>query len=182
MAYRGQELTDPDTHARLRFLETAESSKGEAVTVALEVREGWSAGPLHVHPAQRERLRVDAGVFHVRSGDEQRVLRAGDEIDVARGTPHTVRLMGSAGAIVAEFAPALRTEELFEIMFSGRWPRRPPSFVPSAIRAWVESRGFAGEIRYLWPRRAVTLIAAAAALRLARNLRRRRLNAGASEA
>lgn len=139
----------------------------------LEVGEGWSAGPLHLHPAQSERMRVLAGVFQARSGEEERVLGAGDGIQVPPSTPHTIRLLGESGVLEAEFAPALRTEELFEVMFSAGLPRRPPGFVPVALRAWVESRGFSDEIRYLWPRRVVTVFAAAALLVLAADLVRR---------
>jgi mannose-6-phosphate isomerase-like protein (cupin superfamily) len=162
----GQELTDPVSGARLRFRETARSSNGERVTMELEVADGWSAGPLHVHPAQSERMRVTQGVFRARSGPDERMLQVGDRIDVPPGTPHTISLVGRTGMLEAEFVPALRTDELFELMFAATFPRRPPRFVPAALRAWVESRGFADEIRYLWPRRLAALVAALGVLRL----------------
>lgn len=96
---------------------------------------------------------MSAGVFRARSGGTERVLREGDRIEVPPGTPHTIELLGETGVLEAEFRPPLRTGELFETMFAADWPRRPPGFVPGALRAWVESRGFASEIRYLWPRR-----------------------------
>ena len=138
----GQELTDPDTGARLRFRRTSKSSEGESTVVTLDVLEGWSAGPLHVHPLQSERMLVVDGVFNLRRANEERELRVGDRIDVAPGTVHTIR--------------------------------RPPGFVPAALRAWVESRGFGDEIRYLWPRRVGGLFGVAAVLTLIRELLRRR--------
>lgn len=167
MAHAGQELTDPDTGARLRFVETSQ----EAVALELTVREGWSAGRPHVHPAQTERMHVSAGVFRARSGGTERELQAGERIEVPPGTAHTIELVGEAGVLEAEFRPALRTAALFETMFSAESPRRPPRFVPGALRAWVESRGFAREIRYLWPRR-IGLAATCLALLLL-SLRRR---------
>ena len=134
----------------------------------LRVREGWSAGPLHVHPRQSERMRILEGVFRVDNGGEERVLHAGDSVDVPPRTRHTIRLLGQSGALEAEFVPALRTDELFETMFGAGFPRRPPGFVPSSLRAWLESRGFSDEIRYLWPRRAAAAVAALAILRLLR--------------
>ena len=174
----GQELTDPDTGARLRFVRTAKSSEGESTVVALDVLAGWSAGPLHVHPLQSERMLVVVGIFHLRRGKEERILRAGDRIEVGPQTAHTISLVGEAGTLEAEFAPALRTDELFETMFSASWPRRPPGFVPAAVRAWVESRGFGDEIRYLWPRRLGGLFAAVAALTLIEDLLRGRRRHG----
>jgi mannose-6-phosphate isomerase-like protein (cupin superfamily) len=170
----GQELTDPDTGARLRFLRTSRSSEGESTVVTLDVLEGWSAGPLHVHPWQSERMTVVEGVFNVRRGDEERQLCVGDRIEVGPRTAHTISVVGETGTLEAEFAPSLRTDELFEVMFSATWPRRPPAFVPAALRAWVESRGFGDEIRYLWPRRLGGMFVTTAALTLIRELLRRR--------
>jgi mannose-6-phosphate isomerase-like protein (cupin superfamily) len=170
----GQELTDPDTGARLRFVRTSHSSEGESTVVSLDVLEGWSAGPLHLHPLQSERMLVVEGVFNVRRGSEERELRVGDRIEVGPRTPHTIRVVGEAGTLEAEFAPSFRTDELFEVMFSATWPRRPPGFVPAAFRAWVESRGFGDEIRYLWPRRVGGIFVAAAVLTFLRELLSRR--------
>jgi mannose-6-phosphate isomerase-like protein (cupin superfamily) len=153
MPVPGQELTDPATDARLRFLSTSASTGGSCVRMELTVEAGWSAGPLHVHPRQTERLRVTAGRFHGQVGRKGMELLPGDEIEVPPATSHTIELIDRCGSVEVEFTPALRTDELFETMFSARFPRRPPEFVPSAARAWVESRGFAAEIRYLWPRR-----------------------------
>ncbi len=166
MAHPGQKLTDPDTGARLRFVQTARSTGGEVVMMELAVGRGWSAGPLHVHPSQTERMRVIDGRFHVRCGDEERLLRSGDMITVPMDTAHTIRLIGRSGTLEAQFVPALRTDDLFETMFSDG-PRRPPGFVPRVVRAWVESRGHCQEIRYLWPRRAAAIVAFVAALALA---------------
>jgi mannose-6-phosphate isomerase-like protein (cupin superfamily) len=169
----GQKLTDRDTGARLRFVRTANSSGGESTVVSLHVLGGWSAGPLHVHPLQSERMLVVEGVFNLRRGNEERELRVGDRIEVGPRTAHTISVIGEAGTLEAEFAPSLRTDELFEVMFSANWPRRPPGFVPAALRAWIESRGFGDEIRYLWPRRIGGMFVAAAALTLIRELLRR---------
>jgi quercetin dioxygenase-like cupin family protein len=162
MAAPGQELVDPVTGARLRFLATAASTGGAAVRMRIVAPSGWSAGPRHVHPHQTERLRVLGGPFEAKVGQTTRQLAPGDEIEVPPETRHTITLVGIAGELEVEFEPALRTEEMFEAMYVGGFPRRPPAFVPSAVRAWIESRGFGDEIRFVWPRRVV--IAAAAGL------------------
>jgi mannose-6-phosphate isomerase-like protein (cupin superfamily) len=159
----GDELTDPATGARLRFVETAASTGGASVVMRLSVDDGWSAGPLHVHPAQTERMRVIAGTFAARLGDAERLHGPGDEILVPHGTTHTVHSVDGRGELEVAFEPALRTDRLFESMFSDDHPRRPPAWVPAALRAWIESRGYAAEIRYLWPRRVALLLGVAAA-------------------
>jgi hypothetical protein len=117
---------------------------------------------------------VVEGAFNLRQGNEERELRVGDRIEVGPRTAHTISVVGEAGTLEAEFAPSLRTDELFEVMFSATWPRRPPGFVPAAVRAWVESRGFGDEIRYVWPRRVASMLGVAAVLTLIRELLRRR--------
>lgn len=161
MAHVGQELTDPVTGARLRFLATSASTGGAAVRMRLAAQSGWSAGPRHVHPRQTERLRVLAGSFEAHVGPRTRPLTAGDEVEVPPRTRHTISLLGYEGEL--EFEPALRTGEMFETMYSSEFPRRPPEFVPSAVRAWVESGGFSDEIRFLWPRRLTAALVAALA-------------------
>lgn len=163
MAHVGQELTDPVTGARLRFLATAASTGGAAVRMRLAVRSGWSAGPRHVHPRQTERLWVLAGSFEAHLGRQTRPLEAGDEVEVPPRTRHTISLLGSEGELEVEFEPALRSDEMFETMYSSDFPRRPPEFVPSAVRAWVESGGFRDEIRFLWPRRVTAALVVALA-------------------
>ena len=156
----GQELTDPITKAQLRFDETSASSSGRDVRMELRVESGWSAGPVHVHPRQTELLRVVEGCFRAHIGPHSRILRPPDELPVPPATSHTIELVGARGTLDVSFSPAFRTDELFETMFSPRSPARPPAFVPGALRAWVESRGFTDEIRYLWPRRTAILAGA----------------------
>lgn len=161
MAAPGQELEDPVTGARLRFLATAASTGGAAVRMRLTAPSGWSAGPRHVHPHQTERLRVLGGSFEAVIDGKTRPLGPGEDVEVPPETRHTIALLGAAGELEVEFEPALRTEQMFEAMYVADNPRRPPGFVPSALRAWIESRGFGDEIRFLWPRQAMIALAAA---------------------
>jgi mannose-6-phosphate isomerase-like protein (cupin superfamily) len=175
VAYPGQELVDGDTEAQLRFVEVDPA----VVRMELSVSDGWSAGPLHVHPHQTERLRVVDGVFRGRLADEVRALGAGETLEVPPRTPHTIELASRQGELEVEFRPALRTAELFETMFSAG-PRRPPGFVPGALRAFAESRGFADEIRYLWPRRVLVGLGAAALVLAGRSARKASRRAASS--
>jgi mannose-6-phosphate isomerase-like protein (cupin superfamily) len=179
VAYPGQELVDRGMGARLRFVDTEGSTGGASVRMELSVSSGWSAGPLHVHPRQTERLRVIDGVFRGRLGDEVRALGAGEMLEVPPQTPHTVELASRQGAFELEYRPALRTAELFETMFGAR-PRRPPGFVPGAVRALAESRGFGDEIRYVWPRRVLLGLGAAALVLVGRSARKASRRAASS--
>jgi mannose-6-phosphate isomerase-like protein (cupin superfamily) len=169
MPHPGQLLEDPDTHAVARFVATADSSEGEAVVLELDAPPGWTAGPLHEHPEQVERIEVLSGRLLARIEQDAGLCTRGEDLTLAPGTPHTVENPGPAPArLRVEFSPALRTDCLFEQLYGGGDRARPPLRVPAGLRAWFESRGFAAEIRYVWPRRALAVglcaVAAAATL------------------
>jgi len=160
VAEPGDRLRDPATGARLVFRQTGASSGGATAAVEIETPPGWTAGPLHVHRAQTERIRVLEGRVRFRVGRSELERGPGAEVVVPPGQPHTVEGTGGVARLRAEFSPALRTDDLLETMF-GAGPRpRPPAFVPVALRAWFESVGYGREIRYLWPRRLALALAA----------------------
>jgi mannose-6-phosphate isomerase-like protein (cupin superfamily) len=97
---------------------------GERVTVrertdALLVLEAEWAGlearpPSHLHPHQDERFEVLEGELRVRLGAAERTLRAGDVLDIPRGTAHQMWNASERRARARwEVRPALRTQEFF---------------------------------------------------------------------
>jgi mannose-6-phosphate isomerase-like protein (cupin superfamily) len=85
----------------------------------LEVEAEWvpkSHRPLpHFHPSQDEHFEILDGEVTVKLGKEQRVLRAGDSVDIPRGTVHTFANTGSTVARAKwQVRPAQRTEFMFE--------------------------------------------------------------------
>jgi mannose-6-phosphate isomerase-like protein (cupin superfamily) len=106
-----------------------ELNDGEKVTVRtasadsggelLEVEAEWAPAkhrPLaHSHPSQDEHFEVLEGELGVKLGDEKRVLRAGDTLDVPRRTVHA--FWNSGGTVARakwQVRPAQRTEDFFE--------------------------------------------------------------------
>jgi mannose-6-phosphate isomerase-like protein (cupin superfamily) len=108
-------------HERLKFTRLDED--------LLEVEAEWDPGSadrrplLHLHPGQDEHFVVHAGELTAEVGGEQRVLRAGDTLDVPRGTPHA---MWNAGAepvrATWQVRPALRTAQLWTAIDAVRRP------------------------------------------------------------
>ncbi|MFL5844188.1 MAG: cupin domain-containing protein [Solirubrobacteraceae bacterium] len=92
----------------------------ESVTVvsdhpdALEVEAVYGPGgtppPAHLHPAQDERFEVLEGALTIRVDGAQRVLAAGETIEVPRGVPHQMWNAAATPARVAwRTSPAGRT-------------------------------------------------------------------------
>lgn len=97
---------------------------------ALEVESTWTSGgkkpQSHYHPNQDERFEVIAGELTVEVGGEPaRVLKAGEVLEVPRGTPHR---MWNDGPEIARASwrvtPRLGTEEMFRFIDQGLSPLR----------------------------------------------------------
>ncbi len=119
MAAAGDVIENPATGQRLTFLATARDTAGEVFRAEGVFPPGGFAGVEHVHPHQDERFEVLAGRAAFRVDGRERVLEAGETIDVPAGTPHT---FGNAGddemRVVFEFRPALgSTDRFYEVYF-----------------------------------------------------------------
>jgi mannose-6-phosphate isomerase-like protein (cupin superfamily) len=104
--------------------ETLKLTPTESVTIrgsdaaALEVEGEWGPGakapPKHFHPAQDERFEVLSGELTARVDGVERVLRAGDTLEIPRGAVHQ---MWNAGEVPARAlwrtSPAGRTDQWF---------------------------------------------------------------------
>lgn len=99
-------LLTPSEHVTVRS-ETPESIEVEAVYAPK-----GSPPPSHLHPAQDERFEVLSGALTVRIGGDERVLAAGEILDVPRNTPHQMwNAAGEPARVVWRTRPAGRTKE-----------------------------------------------------------------------
>jgi len=83
----------------------------DALIAEMELAPGHKLPPAHRHPAQDEHFEVLEGALRVVLEGEEHVVRAGDSIDVPRGTAHTMGAGGEAPVRTRwETRPALGTE------------------------------------------------------------------------
>lgn len=82
---------------------------------------GGRLPPAHVHPAQEERFEVTSGELRVVLDGRERVLEAGQSIEIPRGRPHRMNAAGLDG-VRARWStwPALRTEEWWAALAAAR--------------------------------------------------------------
>lgn len=72
--------------------------------------------PPHFHPAQEERFEVLEGSLRTIVDGVQRMLHAGESLDVPRGSVHQMTAVVHGTRAIWEVRPSLRTEDFFRSM------------------------------------------------------------------
>jgi quercetin dioxygenase-like cupin family protein len=119
MARAGDEMVDPIAGARMIFRKTANETDGELLQLDWIGKAGWTAGSLHVHPYQEERLEIISGTLGSHVAGVERIHEAGEVVVAPAGSVHTVWNAGGEEEEVhslVDFRPALRTETVLETL------------------------------------------------------------------
>jgi mannose-6-phosphate isomerase-like protein (cupin superfamily) len=117
----------------IKFTRTAAESGG-----ALHVQEARyparsAPAPFHRHPSQDERFVIVEGALLFRLGDSDRLARAGESVEIPRGTFHRAHNPEVLPAMVIwETRPALRTAEFFAAMGRASRGRARPRLTDAA--------------------------------------------------
>ncbi|MBJ7329719.1 MAG: cupin domain-containing protein [Solirubrobacteraceae bacterium] len=117
---------------------TVVTSTADELVMEADWAAGASAPPPHLHPNQDEHFEVLEGELTVvMDGGAERVLRAGDTLDVPRGTAHKM-WNPSAGRTRArwEVRPALRTESFFRDMAEIGGPKASPLAAAGVLKGY----------------------------------------------
>jgi quercetin dioxygenase-like cupin family protein len=110
-------IHDPRHKQTVTFVTTARESAGEVLAVEVRLGPGGTV-PRHVHLRQDERVRVIEGSLVTRVGGRDRVVNAGEVLEVPRRTVHVIRNDGSTEARFAlEVRPARRMEAAMRALF-----------------------------------------------------------------
>jgi len=115
MAHPGDVVEAPLLGARATFLETAEQTNGELLSVEVVLPPGFSVSE-HLHPAQEKRHKVVRGTLRARVGGQQRDYLEGETAIGPPGVAHawSNQSDGEDLCIVSEHRPALHMEALLE--------------------------------------------------------------------
>lgn len=115
----GGALESPPTYetstSRVWHVRTGETSGGDVHEQRVEYFPGSPFPPAHYHPNQDEHFEIERGAMLFVVGGEERVVRAGESLDIPRGTPHRARNASDTDPAFVrwETRPALRTTEFF---------------------------------------------------------------------
>jgi mannose-6-phosphate isomerase-like protein (cupin superfamily) len=108
-------LTNPVTGETMRVLE----SNAEVFKIQYDLELGGAVPAVHFHPHQTQIISVIEGELHCQAGDRIVVLRPGESVEIPPRTIHTQWNPTETTAVaIEELRPALRTHNLFRVMFA----------------------------------------------------------------
>jgi mannose-6-phosphate isomerase-like protein (cupin superfamily) len=106
-------------HTRIAFERTSADTNGALLSFEETYQVGPQRPPLHIHATQIERFTVLSGTLGVRVRRETRLLGAGEVVEVAAGTPHTLWNAGDQLCVHrVEMMPALAMEDYFHAIIT----------------------------------------------------------------
>lgn len=101
----------------IKFVKTAAESSGAVHVQEARYPAHSPPAPFHRHPKQDEHFVIVEGALLFRIGSSEKLYRAGETVDVPRGTFHRAYNPEDVPAMVLwETRPALRTAEFFAAM------------------------------------------------------------------
>lgn len=139
-----------DGNVLLRFVATAVETNGELHAQKARYAPRSRPPPYHCHPRQDERFQILEGALQFNLGGETRMVGAGEELAVPRNVYHHAHNPLDAPALVVwETRPALRSAELYRLLYAATRGRpKPPLAEAAAIL-----REFDDELRLARPPR-----------------------------
>jgi len=118
MAKPGDEITNPRTGQRLRFLKTSQDNGGELLQIECFSTLSGVKEPEHIHPFQENRFEMISGSLMFCIAGKERQVNAGEVIAIPPSVPHFFWNGSDQEAhYIQEFRPALRSELFFETLF-----------------------------------------------------------------
>ncbi len=119
MAKTGDEIINPRTGQKMKFLQTSQDTNGELLQIDCYNAASGVKEPEHIHPFQENRFEILSGSLMFSVDGKVRQVNAGEVIAIPPKVPHFF-WNGSAQEVhyLQEFRPALRIEVFFETLFS----------------------------------------------------------------
>jgi quercetin dioxygenase-like cupin family protein len=149
MAHFGQEISNPRTGQRMKFVELEPGSlRIDSVSPPTSEHE-----PLHVHPKQESGAELLAGSLVFEVDGARRRLTPGEKISIPANTPHRFWNDGEEDARwTGFFRPALATADFFETLFAlAGEGKLDAGGMPRPLQLAVMVPEFAAEIRPVKP-------------------------------
>ncbi len=145
-------LVNPLTGERLIITRTTEASHGRLLEIKAWLPAHWREPWRHLHPHQDERIEVLAGTLVAEIDGRVRHYRQGESLIVPPGMPHLLSTGPQSARLLLQLRPALRTEELLQLVHRLAGNGRGKSMGrPKVLAAAVLIREFDSEVRIVQP-------------------------------
>ncbi|MFM7024245.1 MAG: cupin domain-containing protein [Flavobacteriales bacterium] len=120
MAKTNQTIINPIIGDKVKFLVTAEETKGEYLKAELWCSPGAKGTPLHYHPLQSESFTVIKGKLGLNDNGKEIILNTGDSYTVKPNSFHRFWNPSPDEEVVTcvELRPALKTEYCLETIYA----------------------------------------------------------------
>ena len=151
MAQVGETIEHPLTGERLTFLETAASTDGEKLRIAIEMAPHGALGGSHAHPHAEERFDITAGRVEMKRSGKSSVLGVGETVVIPSGVGHTWgNPFDEPAAVAVDLYPALRMEIFFETWFglARDGLMSPKAKLPSFLQLALVLHDFRADINF----------------------------------
>jgi mannose-6-phosphate isomerase-like protein (cupin superfamily) len=114
MGLAGDVIENPAGLMRMRVLRGGAETNGELLELEATYEPGSIEPLVHFHPRQDEHFEVVSGSIRAHVGRDERVLGAGEVLDVPAGVVHAMWNDGDGEAkVIWQTRPALRSEDFF---------------------------------------------------------------------
>ncbi|MCD8121444.1 MAG: cupin domain-containing protein [Clostridiales bacterium] len=101
MLYKGLEMTDSVIKEKYVFKELGSENGGKRLVYECQIEPTDRAiSPVHVHPFSDEKFVVLEGEITIKTCGKENIYKAGDRINIKKGTPHTGYNKSNKNAIV----------------------------------------------------------------------------------
>lgn len=162
MARTGQVVENPRRREWVRFDRTSADTGGACLEMHVEAEPGALSSPIHTHPNADEEMEVLAGTARFHLNGSTRDARAGEQVTVPRGTPHTFSNPFDQPLVLkGRLTPALRFETMLETIYGlTRTGRVNRNGIPNPLQAAVIFTEFRREwspVFLPWPVRKILM-------------------------
>lgn len=118
MARPGDEITNPRTGQRMKFLKTSQDTNGKLLQIECFNSSSGVKEPEHIHPFQENRFEIISGSLMFCIAGKERQVNAGEVVAIPPKVPHFFwNASDQEVHYIQEFRPALQSESFFETLF-----------------------------------------------------------------
>ena len=152
MPIKGQILTNPNTGDIFEFLETAQDTNGERVSVKMTLKSIGELVPNHFHALQDEHFEVVSGRLTILLDGKEQILSKGEKIALHKNTPHNHYNQESEPVVfVQTVTPALDFEYLLEnlvgLTVDGKMPNGKAGLIQELVTLkYLDGKTFLADI------------------------------------